>query len=66
MMSPLQIAKIQNTINEIENQLAKESIDSANSTFLLSRSVNQLKHLLTYIGYLEGKIQIIEGQLNDI
>jgi hypothetical protein len=65
-MNELQIAKIQNTINEIENQLSKESIDSSNSSFLLNRSVNQLKHLLTYIGYLESKIKIIEGQRNDV
>jgi hypothetical protein len=57
-MKPLQLAKIQNTINEIENLLTKDSLDSGNSSVLLQRSVHQLNQLVVHIGYLEGKLDI--------
>lgn len=65
-MKPLQLAKIQNTINEIENLLTKESIDSANYCFLLQRSVHQLNQLVVHIGYLEGKLDIANERENNL
>jgi hypothetical protein len=65
-MKPLQLAKIQNTINEIENQLTKQSVDSGNSLFLLQRSVNQLHQLLVHVGYLEAKLEIITNRENNL
>lgn len=57
-MNKLQIAKIQNTVNEIENQLTKIYIDTPVSKVLMQRAIIQLNELMTHIGYLEGKIQL--------
>lgn len=54
-MDELEIAKVQNTINEIENQLSKYK-DHDNSSFLLKRSAYQIKLLLMRIGYLEESL----------
>lgn len=50
--------KIQNTINEIENQLTKDSIDPSISRLFLQRSIHQLNLLLLQIGYLEAKLDL--------
>lgn len=55
-MDQLQIAKIQNTINEINNQILKDSIDTSISKTLMNRAVNQLNQLMTHIGFLEAKL----------
>jgi hypothetical protein len=65
-MKPLQLAKIQNTINEIENLLTKDPIDSANSNVLLQRSTNQLGQLLVHIGYIEAKLEIAAERENNL
>ena len=65
-MKPLQLAKIQNTINEIENLLTKDPVDSVNSNVLLQRSVNQLSQLLVHIGYIEAKLEIITERENNL
>ncbi len=56
-MDQLTVAKIQNTINELENQVHKISIDNSISKVLMQRSVNQLNFLLTHIAYLETKLE---------
>jgi hypothetical protein len=56
-MDQLTVAKIQNTINELENQVHKISIDNSVSKVLMQRSVNQLNFLLTHIAYLETKLE---------
>jgi hypothetical protein len=65
-MKPLQLAKIQNTINEIQNLLTKDPVDSVNSNVLLQRSVNQLSQLLVHIGYIEAKLDIITERENNL
>lgn len=55
-MDQLFLAKIQNTINEIENQFNKDSIDHSVAKILMQRSVFQIQELLTHIGYLEHKL----------
>lgn len=65
-MKPLQLAKIQNTINEIENLLTKDPVDSVNSNVLLQRSVHQLSQLLVHIGYIEAKLDIITERENNL
>ena len=65
-MKPLQLAKIQNTINEIENLLTKDPADSANSNVLLQRSTNQLGQLLVHIGYIEAKLEIAAERENNL
>lgn len=56
-MDQLEIAKFQNTINEIENQLSKNE-DSPNSVILMTRAAYQLKLLLMRIGYLENLLDL--------
>jgi hypothetical protein len=56
-MDQVTVAKIQNTINELENQVHKISIDTSISKVLMQRSVNQLNFLLTHIAYLETKLE---------
>ena len=65
-MKPLQLAKIQNTINEIQNLLTKDPVDSVNSNVLLQRSVNQLGQLLVHIGYIEAKLEIAAERENNL
>jgi hypothetical protein len=65
-MKPLQLAKIQNTVNEIENLLTKKSLDPGNSSFLLQRSVHQLNQLVVHIGYLETKLEIANERENNL
>ena len=54
-MDQLELAKIQNTINEIKNQLNKELIDTSVSKILMQRASMQLNQLITRIGYLQAK-----------
>jgi hypothetical protein len=51
------LLKIQNTINEINNQLNKEVVDTSTSKILMQRAIIQLNELITHIGYLENKSQ---------
>lgn len=57
MDSDLQI-KITNIINEINNQLNKDFIDTSVSKNLMQFAVSRMNLLLTHIGYLESKIQL--------
>jgi hypothetical protein len=50
-------AKINNTINEINNQLEHEHIDNFVARTLMSLAVNRISLLMTHIGYLENKLQ---------
>ena len=61
-MEELSIAKIQNTISEIENQLQKIYVDTPVFRVLMQRAVNQLNGLMTHIGYLEAKIKLNDTQ----
>lgn len=56
-MDELYLAKIQNTINEIQNQISKIYVDTPVFRLLMQRTINQFNELLTHIGYLESKIQ---------
>jgi hypothetical protein len=56
-MDELTLAKVQNTINELQNQITKDFIDTSTSMVLMNRSVNQLNFLLTHIAYLEKKLE---------
>lgn len=58
-MEELELAKITNTIREIQNQLEKVFPDIAVSKVLMARSINQLQLLLTHIGYLESKLESV-------
>jgi hypothetical protein len=57
-MNELQLAKIQNTINEIQNQLTKIYIDTPVFRVLMQRSIIQLNELMTHVGYLETKLEL--------
>lgn len=48
--------KISNIINEIENQLQKDSIDDSVARTLMSLAVNRISLLMTHIGYIETKL----------
>lgn len=56
-MNDLAIAKIQNTYNEITNQISKGFIDPANARTLMQRAANQLNQLITHISYIESKLE---------
>jgi hypothetical protein len=56
-MNEIQLAKIQNTINEIQNQLKKMYVDTPVFRLLMQRSINQTHELMTHIGYLEAKLE---------
>jgi hypothetical protein len=56
-MNEIQVAKIQNTINEIQNQLVRLYLDTPVSRILMQRAINQLNELMTHIGYLEAKLE---------
>lgn len=49
--------KIDNVINEIQNQLQKDNIDASVSRTLHSLAVNRIHLLMTHIGYLEAKLE---------
>lgn len=55
-------AKIDNIINEMQNQISKEDIDSDVSKLLMSVAVNRIQLLMTHIGYLESKIDNISSE----
>jgi archaellum component FlaC len=62
-MDPLLFAKINNIVNEIENQLSKDSdIDSQVSRILMSTAVNRISTLLTHISYLESRIENLSAE----
>jgi hypothetical protein len=62
-MDPLLFAKINNIVNEIKNQLSKDSdIDSQVSRILMSTAVNRISTLLTHISYLESRIENLSAE----
>lgn len=56
-MDTIALAKIQNTINELQNQISKDSIESSVSRVLMQGATNHLNYLLAHIGYLESKLE---------
>ena len=59
-LTALEIAFVQNTINELSNQIAKDSFDSFSIKSLCERAVNKIQFLLTHIGYVETGIKLQE------
>lgn len=57
--------KITNIINEINNQLTKDFIDTSVSKNLMKFAVNRINLLLTHIGYLESKLQLDYQNINN-
>jgi hypothetical protein len=55
-------AKIDNIINEMQNQISKDDIDSSVSRLLMNVAVNRIQLLMTHIGYLEYKIDNISAE----
>lgn len=49
--------KINNVINEINNQLQKDHIDESVSRTLMSLAVNRISLLMTHIGFIESKLE---------
>lgn len=64
-MDHLFLAKLQNTINEMNNLLQKDFIDSSNSRILMSRAIHQFNQLIVHIGYLESKILSLNEDVTD-
>jgi hypothetical protein len=56
-MDPMLEIKINNTINEINNQLKNEYIDNSVARTLMSLSVNRISLLMTHIGFIETKLE---------
>lgn len=56
-MDPLFQAKMSNIINEINNQLEKDTIDESVARTLMSFAVNRISLLMTHIGFIESKLQ---------
>lgn len=56
-MDTFSIAKIQNVLSEMSNQIAKDNIDSYVSKTLMSLAINRISLLLTHIGYIESKVE---------
>jgi hypothetical protein len=68
-MDELLEAKVNNIINEINNQLSKEAIDSHTARTLMGSAVNRMLLLMTHVGYLESRLNesVAENQrLNQI
>lgn len=62
-MDPLMLAKVNNIVNEIENQISKDSdIDPQVAKILMSTALNRISILLTHIGYLESQIENINAE----
>lgn len=49
--------KMNNVINEINNQLQKDHIDESVARTLMSLAVNRLSLLMTHIGFIESKLE---------
>lgn len=56
-MDPLFQAKMSNIINEINNQLEKDTIDESVARTLMSFAVNRISLLMTHIGFIESKLE---------
>lgn len=62
-MDQLFLARVNNIINEIENQLSKDcDVDPQVATTLMSAAVNRISLLLTHIGYLESVIENLSAE----
>ena len=55
-MDEILLAKINNIISELENQLTKDYIDTSTSKTLMQFAVSRLQLLLTHSTYLESKL----------
>lgn len=56
MDSRLQL-KVNNIINELENQINKDYIDTPIAKNLMQFAINRISLLLLHIGYLETKLE---------
>lgn len=65
-MDNLLYLKIKNTVNEIENQLSKDSIDPDLSRFLLNLSLSRISLLLLHIGYMERRYELTTSSHDQI
>ena len=59
-LTVLEVAFIQNTINELNNQITKDAFDSFSIKSLCERAINKIQFLLTHIGYVETATQLQE------
>jgi len=62
-MDPLLQLKVQNIINEIENQLAKPAIDDSVAYTLFQVSVNRFNLLMTHIGFIETQLENLRAEV---
>jgi hypothetical protein len=54
-LDDLEVAFVQNIINELNNQIQKDTENTQPITFLARKAVNKIMFLLTHIGYVETK-----------
>lgn len=55
-MDEILLAKINNIISELQNQLKKDYIDTSTSKALMKFSISRLQLLLTHTAYLESRL----------
>jgi hypothetical protein len=55
--------KTQNIINEINNQLTKEEVDSSVAKTLMSLAVNRISLLMTHIGFIETQLENVQAEV---
>jgi uncharacterized protein YaaN involved in tellurite resistance len=55
-------AKINNIINELANQITKETVDPSNAKALMAVAVNRFSLLMTHVGYLEAKLESLTAE----
>lgn len=65
MDSRLEI-KVNNIVNELQNQINKDYIDTSIAKSLMNFSINRINLLLTHIGYLEAKLEAASVQKDSI
>lgn len=56
-MDELFKARIDNIVNEMNNLIGKEHVDSDCARTLMSVAVHRISLLMTHIGYIESKLQ---------
>jgi hypothetical protein len=62
-MDPMLEVKTQNIINEINNQLTKEEVDSSVAKTLMSLAVNRISLLMTHIGFIETQLENVQAEV---
>lgn len=62
-MDPMLQVKTQNIINEINNQLTKEEVDSSVAKTLMSLAVNRISLLMTHIGFIETQLENVQAEV---